>query len=333
MRPLAAIALGATVFMSTRAGSAQGPRPPRFEGGSLEVLSRADSIRFWNTLAGGPLHGRVASHARILSADGFATTSRYVVERVDRPANMYDVIHAFATAETSGREFGSVISTRDTVRATIGAARIEIDYSRPKVRRRAVFKHGVLGDTLWRAGANAATALRTNADIRIGGQLVPAGAGSNRAHRRNQCRSVTGARLSHRTFESPRPDSFGRAHHRDESTQVSSCADALERRLRCLVAFARHAVPATLRRADGGAVVGRHASRLLAGWALCRVHVEPQRAIPALRGTIARRLGAARDDELRGGLLAIVVSRRSAPRLRFEPRRESGALRRESGNG
>jgi hypothetical protein len=33
----------------------------------------------------------------------------------------------------------------------------------------------VLGDTIWRTGANAATQLRTDADIRIGGTLVPAG--------------------------------------------------------------------------------------------------------------------------------------------------------------
>jgi len=35
--------------------------------------------------------------------------------------------------------------------------------------------NGVLGDTIWRTGANAATQLRTDADITIGGAPVPAG--------------------------------------------------------------------------------------------------------------------------------------------------------------
>jgi hypothetical protein len=38
-----------------------------------------------------------------------------------------------------------------------------------------VWVDGVLGDSIWRTGANAATQLRTDADIRIGGALVSAG--------------------------------------------------------------------------------------------------------------------------------------------------------------
>ena len=35
--------------------------------------------------------------------------------------------------------------------------------------------NGVLGDTLWRTGANAATQLRSDVDLVVGGATVPAG--------------------------------------------------------------------------------------------------------------------------------------------------------------
>jgi hypothetical protein len=66
-------------------------------------------------------------------------------------------------------------STRDTARATIGNAHVWVDYGRPALRGRDVWVNGVLGDTIWRTGANAATQLRTDADITIGGTPVPAG--------------------------------------------------------------------------------------------------------------------------------------------------------------
>jgi hypothetical protein len=67
------------------------------------------------------------------------------------------------------------VSTRDTARATIGNAHVWVDYGRPSLRGRDVWVNGVLGDTIWRTGANAATQLRTDTDIAIGGTTVPAG--------------------------------------------------------------------------------------------------------------------------------------------------------------
>jgi hypothetical protein len=58
---------------------------------------------------------------------------------------------------------------------TIGNANVWVDYGRPALRGRNVWVNGVLGDTIWRTGANAATQLRTDADITIGGTRVPAG--------------------------------------------------------------------------------------------------------------------------------------------------------------
>ncbi len=67
-----------------------------------------------------------------------------------------------------------------TATATIGGKNITIKYSAPSVRGRPIF-----GDTglvskdatypVWRAGANSATALHTDADLDLGGLSVPKG--------------------------------------------------------------------------------------------------------------------------------------------------------------
>jgi Protein of unknown function (DUF2911) len=62
--------------------------------------------------------------------------------------------------------------------ATIGGKKITIKYSAPSVRGRKIFGGaGALqpDNTVWRAGANNATALHTDGDIMIGNLNVPAG--------------------------------------------------------------------------------------------------------------------------------------------------------------
>jgi hypothetical protein len=66
--------------------------------------------------------------------------------------------------------------------AKIAGATITIDYSSPRVRGREgkIFtKDGLIGHDptypVWRAGANAATTLTTDADVKIGSLLVPKG--------------------------------------------------------------------------------------------------------------------------------------------------------------
>jgi hypothetical protein len=62
--------------------------------------------------------------------------------------------------------------------ATIGGKSITIKYSAPSVRGRKIFGGaGALqpDNTVWRAGANNATALHTDGDIMIGNLNVPAG--------------------------------------------------------------------------------------------------------------------------------------------------------------
>ena len=67
-----------------------------------------------------------------------------------------------------------------TATVTVGGKTITIKYSAPSVRGRKIFGDGGLisGDPhypVWRAGANAATALHTDADLDIGGMNVPKG--------------------------------------------------------------------------------------------------------------------------------------------------------------
>ncbi len=52
---------------------------------------------------------------------------------------------------------------------------VSIQYSRPSMRGRKIFGGLVPYDKVWRTGANAATSLKTNVALTIGGASVPAG--------------------------------------------------------------------------------------------------------------------------------------------------------------
>ena len=81
------------------------------------------------------------------------------------------VAAGFASAQLSPPAQASV---------TVGGKTISIKYSAPSVRGRRIFGVGgvVSRDAtypVWRAGANAATAFRTDADLDVGGLKVPKG--------------------------------------------------------------------------------------------------------------------------------------------------------------
>jgi hypothetical protein len=80
-------------------------------------------------------------------------------------------------AAVAGLAFGQA-SPPATTSATIGGKNITIKYSAPSVRGRKIFGgSGALqpDNTVWRAGANNATALHTDGDIMVGNLNVPAG--------------------------------------------------------------------------------------------------------------------------------------------------------------
>jgi hypothetical protein len=67
------------------------------------------------------------------------------------------------------------LSPADSSFARLGGGRLAVRYSRPAVRGRTIWGVVVPWDSVWRTGANLATAFETGADIRIGGVRVPRG--------------------------------------------------------------------------------------------------------------------------------------------------------------
>src|ERR1019366_5951735 len=87
-----------------------------------------------------------------------------------------------AGALIAAASLASAQSPAATESKTIGGKKIEIKYSSPRVNNRAdkIFtKDGLIGNDqtypVWRAGANAATAFHTDADLNVGGLAVPKG--------------------------------------------------------------------------------------------------------------------------------------------------------------
>jgi len=122
---------------------------------------------------GDPLFARFDSRGHLVGLDGSQTTVKVRVDRV-AAIDVDSLGRAWAVRDSLAGPTGQV-STRDTARATIGDAHVWVDYGRPALRGRNVWTNGVLGDTLWRTGANAATQLGTDADLIIGGVTIPAG--------------------------------------------------------------------------------------------------------------------------------------------------------------
>lgn len=130
--------------------------------------------KYWVYVFGSPQEVTTDDRGRVLLADGARTTQKFISRRqasVDFPA----LVASFAQRERDTRAAGP-LSTRDTINATVGAAQLWVDYGRPTARGRRIFSaNGVLGDTLWRTGANAATQFRTSVPIVVAGQTIPAG--------------------------------------------------------------------------------------------------------------------------------------------------------------
>jgi hypothetical protein len=85
-----------------------------------------------------------------------------------------------ATAALVLTGIASAQSPKATETTTIGGKTITIVYSAPAVRGRKIFGDGALishdpNYPVWRAGANPATALHTDADLDLGGLTVPKG--------------------------------------------------------------------------------------------------------------------------------------------------------------
>lgn len=66
-------------------------------------------------------------------------------------------------------------STAQTVKQEFGLGTIELSYSRPNAKGRAIFGDLVPYDAVWRTGANNATTLTFSEEVIIGDKKIPAG--------------------------------------------------------------------------------------------------------------------------------------------------------------
>lgn len=165
--------LGTRWMRATRRDSAN----IRYMGIAATNLPNPSALRMWRDSVrfdffGSPMSMRVDNAGRILSVDGSRTTLKMQVERVPS-IDIAGISNALAARERAG-SIGTP-SPRDTTQNRVGVASLWIDYGRPSLRGRNVWVNGVLGDTLWRTGANAATQFRTDVDLSVGGAHIPAG--------------------------------------------------------------------------------------------------------------------------------------------------------------
>ena len=135
---------------------------------------RKGTNRYWVIIGGFPYEVTTDDDGRVQIVDG-ARTTQHIAARRQSAADVAAIATKFAERERQTRAMGS-LSPRDTVNATVGPAQLWVDYGRPSTRGRRVFSaNGVLGDSIWRTGANAATQFRTSVPLTIAGQMIPAG--------------------------------------------------------------------------------------------------------------------------------------------------------------
>lgn len=80
-----------------------------------------------------------------------------------------------AVAAAQHGEAKKPLSPPAKAEATIGGKSVTIEYSAPSKRNRVIMGELVPYGKVWRTGANAATTLKTDADLMIGTLHVPAG--------------------------------------------------------------------------------------------------------------------------------------------------------------
>jgi hypothetical protein len=89
---------------------------------------------------------------------------------------MLFVVVAIVTVVGSANAQQSPASPPGTASVTFADGKtVTINYSRPSMRGRQIFGGLVPYGQVWRTGANAATSLKTDVDLTIGGAHVPAG--------------------------------------------------------------------------------------------------------------------------------------------------------------
>jgi hypothetical protein len=143
------------------------------QGEPMPVAKRAPG-RYWVYSFGSPIEVTVDDDGNVLSVDASRTTVKIQSRRLPT-VDVAAIANGWAARERAAGAMGA-LSPNDSTVATVGAARIRIEYGRPAARGRVIWgSSGVLGDTLWRTGANASTKFIISAPVTLGGQSIPAG--------------------------------------------------------------------------------------------------------------------------------------------------------------
>jgi hypothetical protein len=67
------------------------------------------------------------------------------------------------------------VSPRDSVELLLGGKKISVNYGRPSARGRKIVGGLIPYNKVWRTGANQATTFATDADLEVGGMVIPRG--------------------------------------------------------------------------------------------------------------------------------------------------------------
>ncbi|NNK88500.1 MAG: DUF2911 domain-containing protein [Flavobacteriaceae bacterium] len=81
------------------------------------------------------------------------------------------LVHLYFNTET----FKPRLSPKDTVEFKLNDLKLEVFYNRPSKRERLIFGGLVPFNQVWRTGANEATTFETNQELKINGDILPAG--------------------------------------------------------------------------------------------------------------------------------------------------------------
>jgi Protein of unknown function (DUF2911) len=109
---------------------------------------------------------RLDTLGRLASYSGQGTTYKQEVRRITDVPDI-DALAARFAADEKRAGLATELSPRDTARATVGDARVTVDYGRPARRGRTLVGELLPYDQVWRTGANAATQLSTSAPIAL----------------------------------------------------------------------------------------------------------------------------------------------------------------------
>ncbi|MEO8623362.1 MAG: DUF2911 domain-containing protein, partial [bacterium] len=118
-------------------------------------------------------HVTLGERGEIVSVDAREATEQTRSRRT-AAMDIEQLVRGFAERDRSGQRLG-IASPNEIVRTSVGSAAAVISFGSPRTRGRDILGAVVPYDKVWRTGANAATVLKIDHDVTIGGTKVPAG--------------------------------------------------------------------------------------------------------------------------------------------------------------